>query len=85
MNPPRERDPISHPELTYPPPRYHGEGGLATATLRPSDHEPDLIFRHLETRSLRLFLSVEAWSPQAPTMSAFLSAHVASPSFDTRA
>ena len=28
--------------MSYPPPRYHGDSGLVSATLRQSDHEPDL-------------------------------------------
>ncbi|HEX5940445.1 MAG TPA: cupin domain-containing protein [Dehalococcoidia bacterium] len=28
--------------MSYPEPRYHGDGGERSATYRPSDHEPDL-------------------------------------------
>jgi mannose-6-phosphate isomerase-like protein (cupin superfamily) len=30
--------------MTYPEPRYHGDGGEPSATYRPSAHEPDLIY-----------------------------------------
>lgn len=30
--------------MTYPPPRYHGEGGEVSATYRPATHEPDLTY-----------------------------------------
>jgi mannose-6-phosphate isomerase-like protein (cupin superfamily) len=30
--------------MTYPEPRYLGDGGELTATYRPNDHEPDLVF-----------------------------------------
>jgi quercetin dioxygenase-like cupin family protein len=33
---------MSHPDIRYPDPVYTGEPGLANATFRPSDHEPDL-------------------------------------------
>ena len=29
--------------MTYPPPRYHGTDGEATATFRPSSSDPDLV------------------------------------------
>ena len=28
--------------MSYPPPRYHGEGGVVSATLRPADAEPEV-------------------------------------------
>jgi quercetin dioxygenase-like cupin family protein len=40
--PSRELTPMSHPDLTYPPPRYLGEPGLANARLRPTDQEPEI-------------------------------------------
>jgi quercetin dioxygenase-like cupin family protein len=33
---------MSHPDLFYPPPRYEGEDGLVNATLRRTDHEPEV-------------------------------------------
>jgi mannose-6-phosphate isomerase-like protein (cupin superfamily) len=30
--------------MTYPEPRYHGERGEASATYRPTAHEPDLVY-----------------------------------------
>jgi mannose-6-phosphate isomerase-like protein (cupin superfamily) len=30
--------------MSYPEPRYHGEGGEVSATYRPSDHEPELVY-----------------------------------------
>ncbi len=30
--------------MSYPEPRYHGEGGEASATLRPAGRAPDLIY-----------------------------------------
>lgn len=35
---------MSHPDLYYPPARYHGEGGETSATFRPADQEPDLTY-----------------------------------------
>lgn len=32
---------MSHPALVYPPPRYQGDSGLVSATLRRSEQEPD--------------------------------------------
>jgi mannose-6-phosphate isomerase-like protein (cupin superfamily) len=29
--------------MSYPPPRYHGEAGEATASLRRHDHQPELV------------------------------------------
>jgi mannose-6-phosphate isomerase-like protein (cupin superfamily) len=29
--------------LSYPEPRYHGEGGEVSATYRPADHTPELV------------------------------------------
>jgi mannose-6-phosphate isomerase-like protein (cupin superfamily) len=31
--------------MSYPEPRYHGEGGELSATYRPADHEPELVYR----------------------------------------
>jgi quercetin dioxygenase-like cupin family protein len=36
---------MSHPDPFYPPAKYLGEGGLASATFRPGDHEPDIRYR----------------------------------------
>lgn len=33
---------MSHPDLVYPEPVYHGDGGLANGAFRPTDHEPDI-------------------------------------------
>ena len=33
---------MSHPDLFYPPPRHQGEEGLVNATLRRTDHEPEV-------------------------------------------
>ena len=30
--------------MTYPKPRYLGDGGERTATYRPADHEPELTY-----------------------------------------
>lgn len=30
--------------MSYPEPRYFGEAGEASATYRPNDHEPDLVY-----------------------------------------
>ena len=30
--------------MTYPEPRYRDEGGEPSATYRPNDHEPDLVY-----------------------------------------
>ncbi len=30
--------------MSYPEPRYHGEGGLINATFRPTDHDPELTY-----------------------------------------
>jgi mannose-6-phosphate isomerase-like protein (cupin superfamily) len=32
--------------MSYPPPRYHGEGGVVSATLRPADAEPDVRYQN---------------------------------------
>ena len=36
---------MSSPELRYPEPRYTGEPGLASATFRSTDHEPEIRYR----------------------------------------
>ena len=33
---------MSHPDLECPAPRYDGESGLGSATLRRTDHEPEI-------------------------------------------
>ena len=35
---------MSHPDLVYPPPAYHGEAGEISATVQRSDAEPDLTY-----------------------------------------
>src|SRR5688572_5680316 len=30
--------------MSYPPPRYAGDTGEVTATYRPADHEPELVY-----------------------------------------
>jgi quercetin dioxygenase-like cupin family protein len=35
---------MSHPDLYYPPARYHGEGGATSATFRPADEAPNLTY-----------------------------------------
>jgi mannose-6-phosphate isomerase-like protein (cupin superfamily) len=36
---------MSHPDLIYPPPVYHGETGEASASLVPADRPPDVTYR----------------------------------------
>ena len=38
--------------MTYPEPRYLGEGGERTATYRPADHEPELVYANGTTGAL---------------------------------
>ncbi len=35
---------MSHPDLYYPEPRYLGDDGLRNATLRRSDHAPEITY-----------------------------------------
>jgi hypothetical protein len=35
---------MSLSELYYPPPRFDGETGLASASFRPADHPPELTY-----------------------------------------
>jgi mannose-6-phosphate isomerase-like protein (cupin superfamily) len=37
---------VSHPSLTYPPPKYDGETGLVNARLRRSETEPEVRYKN---------------------------------------
>ncbi|HEY8373256.1 MAG TPA: cupin domain-containing protein [Pseudonocardiaceae bacterium] len=45
---------MSFPDATYPQPRYHGEVGEPSATIRRADSPPDLVIRRAGTVGTRV-------------------------------